>query len=86
MNIPSGERHELCRAAHAEMNAIAQCAQQGISCDGATVYVTTSPCSLCLKILINAGIKKVIAKEPYPDVLSLELLKEADIVLSKYEN
>ena len=84
LRIPRGQRHELCRAAHAEMNAIAQCALQGVSCKGATIYTTTSPCSLCLKIIINAGITKIIAKEPYPDDLSIELLKEANIKLVQY--
>ena len=79
LGIPSGQRHELCRAAHAEMNAVAQCASHGTSCNGATVYVTATPCSLCTKILINSGIKKIVALEYYPDKMGLELTAEAGI-------
>ncbi len=86
LNIPSGERHELCRALHAEQNAIAQSAKYGISMEGATIYVTAQPCSLCAKILINSGIAKIIYQGTYPDELSLELLKEAGIILEKFGN
>ena len=61
MNIPSGERHELCRAVHAENNAITQCAVNGTSCKGATIYITASPCSMCLKQIINAHIVRIVA-------------------------
>lgn len=81
LGIPSGERHELCRAAHAEQNAIAQAARHGISVAGGTIYVTHQPCSMCAKIIINAGIKRIIYKGDYPDPLSLELLNEAGIEL-----
>ncbi len=84
LNIPSGERHELCRALHAEQNAIAQAAQHGITMQGATIYVTAQPCSLCAKVLINAGISKIIYEGDYPDELSLELLGEAKIILEKF--
>jgi dCMP deaminase len=82
LGIPSGQRHELCRAVHAEQNAIAQAAMKGISLEGASVYVTDQPCSLCSKILINSGIKHILYKGDYPDTLSLELLKEAGIKLT----
>ena len=81
LGIPSGERHELCRAVHAEQNAIAQAAQYGISVAGATLYVTHQPCTMCAKIVINAGIKRIIYSGDYPDKLSLELLNEAGIEL-----
>ena len=81
LGIPSGERHELCRAVHAEQNAIAQAAQYGISVAGATLYVTHQPCTMCAKIIINAGIKRIIYSGDYPDELSLELLNEAEIEL-----
>ncbi len=84
MNIPSGERHELCRAVHAENNAITQCAVNGVSCKGGTIYVTASPCSLCLKQIINAGIVKIIALEMYPDEMSIEMLKACNIEFVKY--
>lgn len=81
LGIPSGERHELCRAVHAEQNAIAQAAQYGISVAGSTLYVTHQPCVMCAKIVINAGIKRIIYSGDYPDKLSLELLDEAGIEL-----
>lgn len=81
LGIPSGERHELCRAVHAEQNAIAQAAQYGISVAGASLYVTHQPCTMCAKIVINAGIKRIIYSGDYPDKLSLELLNEAGIEL-----
>lgn len=84
MNIPSGERHELCRAVHAENNAITQCAVNGVSCKGATLYVTSSPCIMCLKQIINAGLVRIVALEMYPDEMSLDMLRESGIVFEKY--
>lgn len=84
LNVPSGQRHELCRAIHAEQNAIVQAAQSGTSVSGGTLYVNTQPCVLCAKMAINAGIKKIIYKGDYPDQLSLELLEEAGIELMKF--
>lgn len=83
--IPSGQGLELCRAGHAEANAINQCAKHGTSCNGATLYVTTQPCVFCCIHLIQAGIKKVIFKGEYPTGLGLQLLKEANIEYLKYE-
>ena len=83
LNIPSGTRHELCYAVHAEQNAIAQAAKMGINLEGATLYCTHQPCVICTKIIINAGIKRVVYKHGYPDEFSLELLKEAQIQLDK---
>jgi len=68
-NVPSGERHELCRGLHAEQNAIIQAALHGVSINGAVIYVTTQPCSICTKMLINSGIRKFIYREPYQDPL-----------------
>jgi dCMP deaminase len=84
LHIPSGERHELCRAVHAENNAITQCAVNGVSCKGGTMYVTASPCNMCLKQIINAGIVKIIAKEVYPDEMSKEMLKQSGIDFELY--
>lgn len=83
-NIPSGERHELCRGTHAEQNAIIQAAVQGVSVNGGTVYVTDSPCILCTKMLINAGIKRIVYKGSYPDSMSLDMLKEAKVETIQY--
>ncbi len=85
LHIPSGERHELCRAVHAENNAITQCAVNGVSCKGAIMYVTASPCNMCLKQIINAGIVKIIAKEVYPDEMSKEMLKQSGIDFELYK-
>ena len=77
--VPSGQRHELCRGLHAEQNAIIQAAFHGISIAGATLYCTTVPCSICLKMLINAGIHQMICVEGYPDQLTESFLEEAGI-------
>ena len=79
MKVPSGERHELCRGLHAEQNAIIQAARHGVNIAGATLYCTNSPCIICTKMLINAGIEKVIYLDGYPDRLSLDMLQEARI-------
>ncbi len=78
-DIPSGERHELCRGIHAEQNAIVQAAAFGVSISGSTLYCTHFPCILCTKLLINAGIKRLVVEEAYPDELSREMLEEAGI-------
>jgi dCMP deaminase len=77
--IPSGERSELCRAVHAEQSALIQAALHGISPKGSTMYCTHQPCSTCAKMLINAGIKKVVYKNTYADQLGIQLLHEAKI-------
>ncbi|MFA6641880.1 MAG: dCMP deaminase family protein [Methanomethylophilus sp.] len=81
LNVPSGERHELCRGVHAEQNAVAQAAYFGISVKGGTLYTTTFPCSLCAKILINAGIVEIVYDEGYMDDLSKSLLSETNIIV-----
>lgn len=77
LEVPSGERHELCRALHAEQNAIIQAATLGQSIEGASIYVTHQPCSICAKMIINAGIDKIVVKEGYPDEMAIEFLEEA---------
>ena len=84
MNVPSGTRHELCRGVHAEQNAVIQAAYFGISIDGGTVYTTTYPCSMCAKILINAGIKEVVYADSYLDDLSRKLFEETDTVVREH--
>ncbi|MBW2452630.1 MAG: cytidine/deoxycytidylate deaminase family protein [Deltaproteobacteria bacterium] len=84
MNVPSGERHELCRGLHAEQNAIIQAARHGINLSGATLYCTNSPCIICTKMLINAGIRDVVYLDGYPDQLSLDMLEEAGIKVVSY--
>lgn len=84
--IPSGERHELCRGTHAEQNAIVQAALHGVAIAGATLYCTHQPCSGCTKMIINAGIKRIVYQLPYPDELAAELLAETDVECSCHED
>ena len=84
LNVPSGERHELCRGLHAEQNAIIQAAKHGTNIDGATLYTTTMPCIICAKMIINAGIRRVVYEEGYADQLSLEMVAESGLVVEKF--
>ena len=79
MGVPSGEKHELCRALHAEQNAIIQAATLGQSIEGASIYITHQPCVICAKMIVNAGIERIIVKEGYPDQLSVDILTEAGL-------
>ncbi len=81
LNIPSGEKHELCRGLHAEQNAIIQAAYHGVEIKGSELYCTNQPCIICSKMIINAGINTIYFRDGYPDDLSLEMLEEADINL-----
>ncbi|SHE97068.1 dCMP deaminase [Desulforamulus putei DSM 12395] len=83
MSIPSGQRHELCRGLHAEQNAIIQAAVHGTAIRGSIIYVTNQPCVMCSKMIVNAGIKKVIFAGDYPDELSLKIFQEAKVELIK---
>ncbi len=78
-NIPSGQRHEVCRAIHAEQNVIIQAALHGISLEGATIYATHSPCVLCAKMLVNARIKDYVSFGDYSDESFLQLFEDAGI-------
>jgi dCMP deaminase len=84
-NIPSGQRQELCRGLHAEQNAILQAAAFGVSLKDSELYCTHQPCVTCAKMLINAGIKRVVFLGSYPDELSLELLEEGKVALERIE-
>jgi dCMP deaminase len=81
LGIPSGERAEICRAVHAEQNALVQAAKHGVSINGAVIYTTLQPCVLCTKLIINAGIKKVYYTQSYPDQLAMEMAAEAELEL-----
>ena len=85
LGIPSGTRQEMCYATHAEQNAIIQAARLGIAIEGATLYCTHQPCAVCAKMIINAGISRIVYEQGYPDNFSLELLNEAGIELVKYK-
>ncbi len=82
--IPSGERHELCRGLHAEQNAIIQAAYHGVEIRGATLYCTNYPCMICSKMIINAGIVKVVYEDGYADALAKGMLKESGIKIEKF--
>jgi len=81
LNIPSGERHEICRALHAEMNAILQAAAHGVQLRESIMYSTTQPCVLCAKMIINVGVTTVFMTEGYPDKLARQMLDEAGVRL-----
>ena len=83
LNIPSGERQEICRGLHAEQNAIIQAALYGISIKESTLYCTHQPCITCSKMIINAGIKRIVFQGKYPDLLARQMLEEAKTELIK---
>lgn len=83
MNVKPGERHELCRGIHAEQNAIIQAATSGTDISGGTLYSTHYPCSLCIKMLLNASISKVYYQEGYPDDLSKQFAKESGLDITQ---
>lgn len=85
LGIESGTRHELCYAIHAEQNAIIQAAKLGVSISGATLYCSNQPCSICAKMIVNAGIERVVYAFAYPDAFSREILDTAGIKVEKYE-
>lgn len=79
LGVPSGQRHELCRGLHAEQNAIIQAAHLGQSIAGGTLYCTHQPCVICAKMIINAGLKRIVIRDGYPDTLADEMLAEAGL-------
>jgi len=81
LNVPSGERLEICRAVHAEQNALVQAAKHGVAIAGADLYTTLQPCVQCTKMIINAGIRRVVYTQAYPDQLAGEMSKEAGLEL-----
>lgn len=84
LGVPSGQRHEICRGLHAEQNAIIQAAKLGVSVDGGTLYCTHQPCVICARMIINAGIRRVVYRHGYPDAFSLQLFSEAGLTIEKY--
>lgn len=83
LNIPSGQRHELCRALHAEQNAIISAASMGNAIEEGTIYITHQPCVICAKMIVNAGIKRIVVREGYPDELAMEILDEAGLTVER---
>ena len=84
LHIPSGERHELCRGLHAEPNAIIQAARQGTEIKDSTLYCTTAPCSLCAKMLINAGVTRIVYEGSYPDERAMAFFAEAGVKVEHF--
>ncbi len=85
LGIPSGQRQELCRGLHAEQNGLLQAALHGVSVRGATLYCTHEPCITCAKMLVNAGIERVVYLQEYPDPFARQMLEEAGVVLERFE-
>ncbi len=86
LNVPSGQRHELCRGLHAEQNAIIQAAWHGVKIGGSTLYCTHQPCVICVKMMINAGIVRVVFEGDYPDDLASNMLIESGLEICKYND
>lgn len=85
LGVPSGERHEISRAVHAEQNAIIQAAVHGFSIKGATLYATNQPCAICTKMLVNAGIREFVISDGYPDELAKEIMELAGVIVRRVE-
>lgn len=86
LGIESGTRREVCYSIDAEQNALVQAAKLGLNTEGSTIYVTHQPCSLCTRMLISAGIKRVVYKHSYPDDFSLSLFEEAGVKVDKFSD
>ncbi len=85
LKVPSGERHELCRGIHAEQNAIIQAALHGVSIREATLFCTTLPCSICAKMIINAGIRTIVYEDGYADAMTVAMLDEAGVEVVRFK-
>ncbi len=85
LNVPSGERHEICRGLHAEQNGIIQAAKHGITLTGSTLYCNVTPCLICAKMLINVGVTRIVTTGGYPDELARQMLAEAGLALEVRE-
>ncbi|MHC1786685.1 MAG: cytidine/deoxycytidylate deaminase family protein [Christensenellales bacterium] len=85
LNIPSGQRTEICYAIHAEQNAVIQAAKLGVSIEGGTCYCTHQPCSVCARIMVNAGIKRVVYEQGYPDEFAMTFFRETGVLLERWE-
>ena len=84
LNVPSGERHELCRGVHAEQNAIIQAAVFGTSIRDGTIYTTNQPCVVCTKLLINANIIEIIYDDEYIDELAKDILSQSTVKVRRF--
>ncbi|UCG35067.1 MAG: cytidine/deoxycytidylate deaminase family protein [Candidatus Omnitrophota bacterium] len=84
LRVPSGERHEICRGLHAEQNVILQAARHGVSVCGSCLYITNAPCSICAKMIVNAGIEEIVVSDLYPDDMAKQILEEAKVKVRQY--
>ncbi len=82
--VPPGTGHDTCLCIHAEQNAIIQAAYHGVAIAGATLYSTYQPCLVCAKMIVNAGIRRVVYAGEYPDPMAARLLQEAGVELVQY--
>ncbi len=85
MGVASGQRHELCRGLHAEQNAIIQAAWHGVRIEGGTMYCTYQPCVICVKMMLNAGIKRLVYSGSYPDELAMKMIGESKLDVTRLE-
>lgn len=85
LGIPRGQRQEVCRALHAEQNAIIQAAVHGVALSDVTSYTLTQPCVTCAKMLINAGVRRIVYRDAYPDELAQQILTEASVELVHWQ-
>ncbi len=85
LEVPSGERHEICRGVHAEQNLVAQAAFHGVKTEDSTVYCTNQPCVICVKLLINAGVERIYFQEGYDDPFTEKLLTNSGVVMKKFK-
>ena len=85
LKVPSGKMHELCRGIHAEQNAVVQAAFHGVSVNGGTLYCTHQPCVICAKMIVNAGISRVVYEEGYPDDFARQIFAESGVKLERFE-
>lgn len=83
LKIPSGTRHEVCRAVHAEQNAIIQAGSHGITVAGGTIYCTHSPCLICAKMVVNAKLVRFVTCHEYPDHGFLDLFRETGVAYER---
>jgi dCMP deaminase len=84
LDVPTGERHELCRGVHAEQNAIIQAAVFGTSIKDGKIYTTNHPCVVCAKLLINANITEIIYDDDYIDKLAKEVLAQSNVKVRRF--
>ena len=83
LNIESGTRAEFCYAVHAEQNALIQAARLGLAVKDATLYCTHYPCSICAKLIVNAGIARVVYINDYPDAFAKQILAEGGVAVEQ---